>query len=307
MDLQIVLQYLSYSAIVTTIALFFCGIPICLTIKRRLSTKDISGVPFLMGLLGASFWLRYGLLKGDNTMITVNVVGASFFLIYCLFYLYFAKPKTAFAIKLSAVILSIAAMVIWIAYRPDLDYLGILCMTFNIINFGAPLAGLGVVLKQRNCSTLPLPLCIANFLVSSQWFLYGNLVHDPYIMAPNGIGMALAIIQLLLFIVFPMKEGDRSPLERLAAWFTGRQFDDLEKGSKDEKPSGSPSNYHPTSIKKDKAVEASVVIPPPPQFTNSTETHQDESRADSFGASSNPPSYRSRAGSVHDPVKVLDV
>ncbi|KHJ97677.1 mtN3/saliva family protein [Oesophagostomum dentatum] len=60
---------------------------------RRKGTKDISGVPFLMGLLGGSFWLRYGFLKDDSTMIIVNLVSVALFSIYCLFYLAFATPR----------------------------------------------------------------------------------------------------------------------------------------------------------------------------------------------------------------------
>ncbi|KHJ78870.1 mtN3/saliva family protein [Oesophagostomum dentatum] len=93
MDLQVFLQFLSCCAIITTIALFLCGIPICLEIMRRKGTKDISGVPFLMGLLGGSFWLRYGFLKDDSTMIIVNLVSVALFSIYCLFYLAFATPR----------------------------------------------------------------------------------------------------------------------------------------------------------------------------------------------------------------------
>ncbi|PAV87848.1 hypothetical protein WR25_06079 isoform F [Diploscapter pachys] len=106
-------------------------------------------------------------------------------------------------------------MLFWCNISPNIDHLGFICMMFNIINFGAPLAGLGVVLRSKNTSSLPLPMCIANLLVSSQWFLYGNCIKDPYIMAPNGVGMMLAVLQLSLFIVYPMKEQERSPLQKV--------------------------------------------------------------------------------------------
>lgn len=63
-----------------------------------------------------------------------------------------------------------------------IDILGFVCMTFNIINFGAPLAGVKVVIQQKTCEALPLPLCTANLLVSSQWCVYGTLVADQYII-----------------------------------------------------------------------------------------------------------------------------
>uniref|UniRef100_A0A1I7XVP4 Sugar transporter SWEET n=1 Tax=Heterorhabditis bacteriophora TaxID=37862 RepID=A0A1I7XVP4_HETBA len=123
--------------------------------------------------------------------------------------------RCGFAVQFGIVLLAITGMLVWVEYFPSVDYLGVACMTFNIINFGAPLAGLGVVLRRRCCDTLPLPMCIVNLLVSSQWFLYGNIVHDPYVMAPNGIGMGLAVLQLSLFVIFPRKERGKSLLSRI--------------------------------------------------------------------------------------------
>ncbi|VDM51748.1 unnamed protein product [Angiostrongylus costaricensis] len=228
MDLQLILQILSCCAIITTIALFLCGIPICIEIMRRKGTTDISGVPFLMGVLGGSFWLRYGLLKMDNTMIIVNVVGVTLFSIYCLYYFAYTSPKWRFGVKLLLVASLIGTMIGLVEWRPNMDYLGLVCMTFNILNFGAPLAGLGVVLRKRCCDTVPLPLCIANLLVSSQWFLYGNIVRDAYIMVPNGIGMALAVLQLSLFVIFPRRENGKSVVSRMARFFSSPV--DVEKG-----------------------------------------------------------------------------
>ncbi|KAK6043744.1 mtN3/saliva family protein [Cooperia oncophora] len=92
--------------------------------------------------------------------------------------------------------------------------LGIICMTLNIADFAAPLAGLRVVIRRGATSTLPLPLCIANFMVSTEWFLYGVLKRDVYLITPNGIGSLLALGQLFLFVILPRKPGQRSLLSR---------------------------------------------------------------------------------------------
>ncbi|KAK6110758.1 Sugar efflux transporter for intercellular exchange family protein [Brugia pahangi] len=210
------LQCLSVSAFITTVSLFFCGIPICVNIWKRRNTKDISAVPFLMGVLGAVYWLRYGLMKTDYTMIAVNIFAATLMGLYLIFYYFMTKKKLWISIEICAVIFLISLMLLLVRiYRHDIFHpLGFTCMTFNILNFGAPLAGLKVVLRQRSCETLPLPMCIANLLVSSQWALYGVLVSDVYIITPNAIGMLLAMIQIALFLIFPMKQGRLSPVQR---------------------------------------------------------------------------------------------
>lgn len=70
---------------------------------------------------------------------------------------------------------------------------------------------------------MPLPLCTANLLVSSQWCLYGVLVRDIYIIIPNGAGVGLALVQMSLFLVFPREMGGKAPLSSCCTW-----IEDLE-------------------------------------------------------------------------------
>ncbi|KAI6234568.1 Skp1-related protein [Aphelenchoides fujianensis] len=220
------LTILSLTAIVTTVSLFFCGIPICIEIWRRKSTHEISGFPFIMGFLGGSFWLRYGFLKSDSTMITVNCVGVVMMALYLIFYAYYSDSKVSTISQIVVVVMIIASMLILVEIygMAVIDALGLVSMGFNIINFGAPLAGVQIVIKKRSCESLPLPLCTANLLVSSQWCLYGVLVSDVYIIIPNGAGVALAILQMSLFLA-----GARAPLAMC--------FSCLNDFEVDEKPS----------------------------------------------------------------------
>ncbi|VDK53243.1 unnamed protein product [Anisakis simplex] len=90
--------------------------------------------------------------------------------------------------------------------------LGIICLCLNVADFAAPLANIKYVIRKRSSQTLPLPLCIANFLVSNEWFIYGLLKDDFYLILPNGVGSIFATINLVLFIVLPRKTGLRSPI-----------------------------------------------------------------------------------------------
>lgn len=211
------LNLLSLLAFFTTVGLFFCGIPICRQIWKRKDTTEISGAPFLMGVLGGTCWLTYGYLKKDDTVIYVTSAQIILYSIYVVFYFFMTKKKFWISLKILALVTICAALVLSVHFFGHKVFhpLGIVCMTLNTADFGAPLAGLRVVIRRRATSTLPLPLCIANFLVSSEWFLYGLLVHDFYLITPNGIGSLLAVSQLVLFIVLPRKPNQRAPILRL--------------------------------------------------------------------------------------------
>ncbi|KHJ75479.1 mtN3/saliva family protein [Oesophagostomum dentatum] len=128
-----------------------------------------------------------------------------------------SRDKLWITIKVATVLSLCTALVLSVKFfgMKVFHPLGIVCMTLNIGDFAAPLAGLRVVIRRGATSTLPLPLCIANFLVSSEWFLYGLLVRDVYLITPNGIGSFLALCQLFLFVILPRKPGQRSLLSRI--------------------------------------------------------------------------------------------
>ncbi|CAD5226550.1 unnamed protein product [Bursaphelenchus xylophilus] len=269
------LSVLSVSAIITTISLFFCGIPICIEIKRRKSTNEISGFPFIMGFLGGSFWLRYGGLREDMTMITVNCVGVTMMFLYILFFIFYSESKLGISIQLGLVTSAIGAMLVLVEMfgMECIDVLGLVCMTFNIVNFGAPLAGMKVVFSKKCCDSMPLPLCTANLLVSSQWCLYGVLVKDIYIIIPNGAGVVLAFFQISLFLFFPRTPGGKAPLSSCVTF-----VNDLEIMEAQDAKTSSPDIWLTRGSLKQSSLPTSIRNP---LSTQNSAQIQDGSFADS--------------------------
>ncbi|PIC23042.1 hypothetical protein B9Z55_016878 [Caenorhabditis nigoni] len=232
--LEIVTTVVSIVATVLTVGLLFCGLPICLQIRKQGHVGDISGFPFITGILVSAFYLRYGLLKDDRVFIFMNSIAIVFMFSYAMFFLYYSKSKKNYLIQLSIVFLIVMSMEIWMQIKPDLQLLGIMATVLNLVNFGAPLAGLRVVLRDREVSTLPFALCSVQFLVLFMWCIYGVLCQDIFIVLPAASGMTLGAIQLSLFLVFPRSKEDLSPLEILAQWFTGRDILEMERKLKND-------------------------------------------------------------------------
>lgn len=93
--------------------------------------------------------------------------------------------------------------------------LGNECIFFNVIMYGAPLAAVGKIINSKSTATLPFLMCVMNEVCSFLWFTVGVLVNDMPTMAPNAIGMVLALVQLSLFAVFPDSNayGAAAPLQ----------------------------------------------------------------------------------------------
>jgi hypothetical protein len=75
----------------------------------------------------------------------------------------------------------------------------------QVLLFGSPLVKLVTVIRLQDSSSIPRPVAVLSTLAAGSWTFYGWLLHDPYIMLPNAMGLLLALVQLALLVVFPGK------------------------------------------------------------------------------------------------------
>jgi uncharacterized protein with PQ loop repeat len=66
--------------------------------------------------------------------------------------------------------------------------------------FSGPLQVIMGVVKSKSTKDLPFPMAVATVANCTLWGSYGALViHDPFIWAPNVLGLASGLAQLALF------------------------------------------------------------------------------------------------------------
>lgn len=118
---------LAFSATVSTVLQFLTGSLICREYFKLKSVGDVcwtlwrlkdeilmnfitlqtSSLPFTIGMLSSSLWLRYGTLIEDTTLIVVNSIGASLFTLYSLSFFLFTVKKRKVLQQLMLVLLMI--------------------------------------------------------------------------------------------------------------------------------------------------------------------------------------------------------
>lgn len=107
------------------------------------------------------FWVRYGLLKQDNNVLLVNVIGLVLEVAYLAFYWHYTRNRAPLNRHISGMCALMGAVLLYVQYYSDapnlsttLSQLGIICVFFNILNFASPLA----VLVSDDCAcTVPAP------------------------------------------------------------------------------------------------------------------------------------------------------
>ncbi|XP_006861593.1 PREDICTED: sugar transporter SWEET1 isoform X1 [Chrysochloris asiatica] len=202
---------LSGACVFFTLGMFSTGLSDLRHMRVTRSVDSVQFLPFLTTDVNNLSWLSYGVLKGDGTLIVVNVVGAVLQTLYILVYLHYCPRKQALLLQTASLlgVLLLGCGYFWLMVPdPDtrLQQLGLFCSVFTISMYLSPLADLAKVIKTQSTQRLSYSLTIATLLTSASWTLYGFRLKDPYIMVPNLPGIFTSFIRLWLFWKYPQEQ-----------------------------------------------------------------------------------------------------
>lgn len=195
-------------ALVFTIVNYASGIQICRNVHTKGNTSDVSALPFLSGILTTFIWLEYGVKKEDSILMWVNCIGLLLQLGFLTCFHLYTKVKRPLHIKmftLAAVLAAIFCEVNYVVKSTDtsLRILGSIGCAAALFFFSSPLATVAQVVRSQSTESLPFPLILSAFIVSSLWTLYGVLCEDAFIYVPNFMGALIVSCQLALFLIYP--------------------------------------------------------------------------------------------------------
>jgi solute carrier family 50 protein (sugar transporter) len=170
------------------------------SIFAQKSVGKLSPVPFISLFTNCVIWTYYGLLKKDNTVLIPNVIGCFAGAGCVLTYQKFTQESPISLYIGSFLILAIST---YLALQGNWKILGSIGCALAVAVSGSPLATVGTVLKDKSTAALPFLTSFTTWMNAFSWSLYGILIaNDPMIYGPNLLGLALASIQMSLFVLF---------------------------------------------------------------------------------------------------------
>jgi len=174
-----------------------------LTARSILADRSVgvlSPLPFVSLLTNCIIWSYYGLLRKDSTVLVPNAIGVLSGLGCVAAY---AKHAPTAPTKLyggAGLVVLVATM---LAAVGNFQLIGLIGCALAVIVMGAPLATLATVVKSKSTAAMPFGTSFMGFLNSLSWSAYGLLVADDVmIYGPNLVGLSLASIQMVLFMLF---------------------------------------------------------------------------------------------------------
>ncbi len=107
---------------------------------------------------------------------------------------------TVYKVGAAAAIAGTTGVVAMMAPAAAQAVLGWAGVAVVVAMFSGPLQVIAGVVKSKSTRNLPFPMAVATVANCTLWGAYGALViHDPFIWAPNVLGLASGLAQLGLF------------------------------------------------------------------------------------------------------------
>ncbi|XP_026172899.1 sugar transporter SWEET1 [Mastacembelus armatus] len=198
------LLFLSWACIVFTVGMFSTGLTDLKKMQQSKNTDNIQFLPFLTTCLNNVGWLYYGILKRDQTIALVNIIGALLQILYIVSYIYFTKQKRlVMSETLAAGMVLISGWLYFTVFvserETQLSQLGLTCSVFTVSMYLSPLTDLVAIVRSGNVQCLSFPLTVATLFTSTSWVLYGLQLNDYYVVVPNTPGVFTSLIRFYLF------------------------------------------------------------------------------------------------------------
>jgi hypothetical protein len=100
---------------------------------------------------------------------------------------------------------------------PDRKLVIGVAVNMNLIFFyAAPLSSVVAILRTKSSISIHRPTMTMMSLNAFFWCVYGLAIRDYYILLPNGIGLALGLVQMALCALYPAVGGDDDDTRHVA-------------------------------------------------------------------------------------------
>ena len=180
-------------------------IPISKLMKKKINIKEIPGPLLIMSFMNTILWAVYGLRDNKTQLYVCNFIGGVISAIFIIIYLIYLTKLNWILIAIYNLIFSnLIIEIFYIFYKiiNENNTIGLIAMIVNILMYAAPGAKIYQVFKTGNYNLIPIFSSIIALLNSISWLTYGIYLKDINVILPNGAGVVLALIQIIVWNVF---------------------------------------------------------------------------------------------------------
>ena len=198
----------------TAIATYFYiapVVPFWKVLNHKLEYKDSPGVLLIMSFMNCILWADYGLVKNDFMVYFANGIGGTITLVFISVYLVFlAKENVGLSLVYIVLLLAVIFGIMIGFFLLDYNITGYVAMIFNVLMYAAPGEKIFQVIKTSNYNLIPIFSTVGGLSCSLCWLMYGIYQQDWKLYVPNALGLAFAVLQVVIYLIYYLKNKDQN-------------------------------------------------------------------------------------------------
>jgi solute carrier family 50 protein (sugar transporter) len=182
--------------------------PFLRVLRGKLNFEDTPGVFVTTCYVNCFVWYVYGDMIFSDQIKYSYLVASCVSLLLMVIYLIYELRKYLVDSILNALIIITGK---WAVYRAltiiidDDRIVGKICIGTTLVVFLTPIQTLYKVIKEKNYILIPFYSSIVYLFASIIWVVYGVMITEFYIVAPNAAGIIISLIQIFIYLNFKRK------------------------------------------------------------------------------------------------------
>ena len=208
--------YAPAMGVLTSNALYFSALPAVLAARKSGDLGPFNPLPSTIMIHSVFGWLCYGLAVSNPWIVASNLPGAGAVLAtFAVMLPLMGNSHPALsACQLTFVGGAMATLCLWtglvfaqVSAAARATLVGYFASAIFVVLAASPLSTIRTVLSTRDSASIYTPLTLAQCANTLLWTVYGvAAAKDVFVYGPNGIGLCLGLVQLLLKLVFPTRK-----------------------------------------------------------------------------------------------------
>jgi len=196
-------------------------IPQVMRFNKVGNTGDIDAAPFMSMLYGGFQWTLYGFFafivtgrSGFLVLVYSNVFAAT--LGFCYVFGFHRNCKNKESLRRLFIYYKIAAFffsmqllaILFLEVQNALFFCGLLSSICQMVGACSLLTTMPEVLRTKCSSSINLPLLYCGLISGTLWMLCGIMLHDPWLIGPNFIGLLFLCCAFAAVLVYPSNSNE---------------------------------------------------------------------------------------------------
>ncbi|CAI2355260.1 unnamed protein product [Caenorhabditis sp. 36 PRJEB53466] len=190
-----------------SISFVFLPIYLVLNWRKRGTADGFSSVVLIIPMIIQSFWFRYGWMTNDYSNIIINSFNLTLLSCYVCAFAYY-QPKRKYLVgQLIAAAILVKLALFYVDSHEEEEVakaaMGSVAAGAQILGLGGRFYELRRAINLKTTEYIPAVMQFAVLALLAQWFVFGIVTGNKFIMIANAAGLLTSAFTISLYFKYP--------------------------------------------------------------------------------------------------------